>query len=120
MPKEHLSNVTEPWGRAGLQEDALTRQTRFYLLLMGSACGVFGASSSALPWRGSAGYWGAISPCLRNQGSWNSAPGHGWLVWWGSEPGLVLEEQDGGLWLQQLSPVLVPVLCSVLAQSWGF
>lgn len=79
MPKEHLSNVTEPWGHAGLQEDTPARQTRFYLLLTDSACGVFGASSSALPWRGSAGYWGAISPCLRNQGGWNSAPG-AWMA----------------------------------------
>lgn len=54
--------------------DILIRQTRFsYLILRGSACGVFDASSSALLWRGSAGYWGAKRPCLRNPGGWSSS-----------------------------------------------
>lgn len=111
MPKAHLSNVAEPWGHAGLQEITLTRQTRFsHLILKGSACGGFGASSSALPWRGSAGFWGAkreikgagtgllgMDGCCGGLSDWPGAGGAGWA-----------------LWLQELSPELVPELCSVL------
>lgn len=118
MPKAHLSNVAEPWGHAALQEDILIRQTRFsYLILKGSACGVFGASSSALLWRGSDGYWGAKSPCLRNRGVWSSS----WA--WGADV-VGLRDWPGaggaewGFVTAAAQPHAHPsaLLC---AQSWG-
>lgn len=101
-----------------------------FLVSNGSAHGMSGAPSSALLWEGSAGYCGAIRLCLTNRGGWSSGPVHGWLVWWGSEPALVLGEQDGvsAGRLQRAQPCarsqLVPVLCAhwlklgLLALRW--
>lgn len=78
-----------------------------------SVCGVFGASHQPCSGGAQMDIGEQKGPAWELKGA-GTAPGWGRLVWWGSGTGLVVQEQGGGLWLQQLSPVLCSVLCSVL------
>lgn len=98
---QNLSNVAEPWGHAGL---TLIRKTRFsYLLLKGSLWGVWclliSPALEGLNW-----ILRSKKPLPETSGGLEQSSWVWRLLW---------RSSMGGLWLQQLSP-LVPVLCSVL------